>query len=322
MIPHNRPTLGAAEEAAAAAVLRSGWLAQGAEVEAFENELCASVGLPAGHAVAVSSGTAALFLALEVLGARGKAVAFPAYVCSALRHAAAMAGAKEKLLDCAPGSPNADAATADAPLAILPHMFGIPCDLKKARGVIIEDCAQSLGGSIGGKISIFSFYATKLITSGGQGGMLVSADAALVDAARDYRQFDGRRDHKARFNFQMTDLQAAVGRAQLKRLPEFLKRREEIFQRYKTAGLDLLDGPKGTVRYRAVLKTDKPAKVLEALAAADIKAIVPVEDWELLGEPKNFPNAAALSRSTVSLPCYPSLTDSEVDSVLAAVKNA
>lgn len=321
MIPHNRPTLGAAEEAAATAVLRSGWVAQGPEVEAFENELCASVGLPEGRAVAVSSGTAALFLALEVLGARGKSVAFPVYACSALRNAAAMAGAKERLIDCAPGSPNADAAKADAPFAILPHMFGIPCDLKKAKGAVVEDCAQSIGGKISGTVAIFSFYATKLVTSGGQGGMLASKDAALIEAARDYRLFDGRKDRKTRFNLQMTDLQAAVGRAQLKRLPEFLKRREEIFQRYKKAGLDLLDA-ECAVRYRAVLKTDKPAKVIEALAAASIKAIVPIEDWELLGEPKSFPNAAALSRSTVSLPCYPSLTNEDADAVIAAVKKA
>lgn len=322
MIPHNRPTLGVAEEAAARTVLRSGWVAQGAEVERFENELCAFLGVKEGHAVAVSSGTAALFLALEVLGARGKDVALPVYACSALRHAAAMAGAKEQLLDCAPGSPNADTEGLTIPYAIIPHMFGIPCALPGSPSVVIEDCAQSLGVQISGRVSIFSFYATKLITSGGQGGMFVSKDKALVDAARDYRQFDGRRDRKARFNFQMTDLQAAVGRAQLKRLPEFLERREAIFQRYKKAGLDLLDGPKGTVRYRAVLKTDKPAKVLAALAAADIKAIVPVEDWELLGDPGEFPEAAALARSTVSLPCYPSLTDSDVDSVLAALNNA
>jgi perosamine synthetase len=321
MIPHNRPTLGAAEELAAQTVLRSGWVAQGPEVESFENELCASLGLPEGRAVAVSSGTAALFLALEVLGARGQDVAFPVYACSALRNAVAMAGAKENLLDVAPGSPNADPAKADAPFAILPHMFGIPCDLKKAKGTVIEDCAQSIGGRLSGAISIFSFYATKLITSGGQGGMLVSKNAALIEAARDYRQFDGRKDRKTRFNLQMTDLQAAIGRAQLKRLPEFLERREEIFRRYQKAGLDLLDA-KGAVRYRAVLKTDKPAKVLAALHAAGIKAIVPVEDWELLGDPKSYPNAAKLSRTTVSLPCYPSLSDGDVDCVIAALRHA
>ena len=74
-IAHNRPTLGREEKRAAARVLASGWVAQGPEVEAFENELCDHLGLPAGHAVALSSGTAALF-ALWVLGARGKTVVF------------------------------------------------------------------------------------------------------------------------------------------------------------------------------------------------------------------------------------------------------
>lgn len=335
MIPHNRPSLDHEEQSGAARVLDSGWLAQGVEVEAFEREFCDFMGLPAGHAVALASGTAGLFMSLWALGSHGKSVAFPVYACSALRNAAFMAGSREILLDVAPGSPNlapAAVASSGAEIAIVPHMFGLPVDLSSLGGVdVVEDCAQAIGASVNGipvglqgKVGIYSFYATKLMTSGGQGGMLVSRDKTLVDSVRDYRDFDCRHDRMPRFNFQMTDLQAAVGRAQLGKLPSFLARRNELFERYRQAGLLLLDGHGNAVptRYRAVLKTDIPRRVIETLAARGVKAIVPVEDWELLGEGKSFPHALELSRQSVSLPLYPTLPDEAVEAIIDGVQAA
>jgi perosamine synthetase len=337
LIPHNRPTLGLEEQRAAERVLAGGWLAQGDEVEAFENELCGHLGLPEGHAVAVSSGTAALFLALSVLDARGSSVSCPVYACSALVNAIRLAGAAPVLVDTAAGSPNIDPSQLSRSavgFAIIPHMFGMPVDISAAtnKGVtVIEDCAQALGASSGGapiglagQVGIFSFYATKMITSGGQGGMLVSRDRGVADAARDYRQFDGRDDRKPRFNFQMTDLQAAIGRVQLRKLPGFIARRAEIFARYRDCGLDLLDdqGRGVPVRYRIVVRTGNPRGLIDKLARSDIKAIVPVEDWELLGPADRFPNAAALSRTIVSLPAYPSLSDEELSRVIDILGNA
>lgn len=331
MIPHNRPTLGVEEQEAVERVLASGWLAQGREVEAFENELCAYLGLPDGHAVAVSSGSAALFLALWVLGAQGSNVACPAYSCSALTNAIVLAGAIPHLVDTAAESPNIDPgklSLPESPFAIVAHMFGIPVDMSAAvkNGiVVIEDCAQALGASFGGapvglqgRASVFSFYATKMITSGGQGGMLVSRERGTVEAARDYRQFDSRRDRTPRFNFHMTDLQAAIGRAQLKKLSGFVERREEIFASYRRSGYELLEQKPGTgsVRYRTVVRTGNPPRVIEALADRGIKAIVPVEEWELLGPADRFPNAAALARTTVSLPTYPSLRNEDLSEVV------
>jgi perosamine synthetase len=333
MIPHNLPTIGIEEESAALRVLRSGWLAQGSEVEAFENEFCKFLGLPDRHAVAVSSGTSALFLALWVSGAKNKSVSFPGYVCSALRHAVNMAGSTESITDIANDSPNVDPKKIENnEISIIPHMYGIPVDLDYFKSThIIEDCAQALGAKINGisvglhgESGIFSFYVTKLMTAGGQGGMFVSKKKDLVDAVRDYREFDYRRDAKKRFNFQMTDLQAAIGREQLKKLPKFLARREEIFQKYKSAGLDLLDvKPSDThlspVRYRAVMKTKEPRKVIDSLESHGVKTIVPTEDWELLGEHNLLPNALKLSRETVSLPIYPSLSEEQVETIISMV---
>jgi perosamine synthetase len=331
LIAHNRPTLGLEEQRAADRVLAGGWVAQGREVEAFENELCGYLGLPEGHAVAVSSGTAALFLALWILDAQGSAVACPVYACNALVNAIRLAGASPHFVDTAADSPNIDPsrlARATAGVSIIPHMFGMPVDISAATKngvVVIEDCAQALGASlagapvgVSGQVGIFSFYATKMITSGGQGGMLVSRDRGLADAARDYRQFDGRHDRKPRFNFQMTDLQAAIGRVQLRRLPGFVARRDEIFARYRAAGFDLLDEKiRGApVRYRSIVRTQSPHAIIDKLAQYDIKAIVPVEDWELLGAAEQYPNAAALTRTTVSLPTYPLLNDEELSRIL------
>jgi perosamine synthetase len=337
MIAHNRPTLGLEEGRAADRVLAGGWVAQGREVEAFENELCGYLGVPERHAVAVSSGTAALFLALWILDARDSAVACPVYGCSALVNAIRLAGAMPHIVDTAADSPNIDPsklARATAGFAIIPHMFGMPADVSAATRngiVVIEDCAQAIGASfagapvgVSGQVGIFSFYATKMITSGGQGGMLVSRDRGLADAARDYRQFDGRHDRKPRFNFQMTDLQAAIGRVQLRKLPGFVARRDEIFARYRAAGFDLLDERSHgvPVRYRSIVRTESPRTVIGKLARHDIAAIVPVEDWELLAPPDQYPNAAALTRTTVSLPTYPSLSDQERSRVVDVLKEA
>lgn len=336
MISHNKPTLGKEEEEAALRVIRSGWLAQGHQVNAFEDEFCQFLNLPQGHAVAVSSGTAALFLALWAVNAKNKIVAFPVYACSALRNAVSMAGAKEYLVDVAESSPNIDlehVRESKPDIIILPHMFGIPVDFDTLEEVnIIEDCAQSLGATVDGiqvglhgKLGLYSFYATKLITTGEQGGMIASTDKALIDTIRDYREFDCRRDNNKRFNFQMTDLQAAIGREQLRKLPAFLERREEIYNRYEDAGLTLLDinGKNDKrimpVRYRAVLKTKCPEKIINSLDHFGVKVIVPIEDWELLGKPDLFPFALKLTKETVSLPVYPSLTNSEIDIILKGV---
>jgi perosamine synthetase len=344
-VPHNRPTLGIEEEQAAARVIRSGWLAQGKEVKSLEDEFCGFLGLDPGHAVAVSSGTAALFLALSVSGAGGRKTALPAYACSALRNACLFAGAEPLLLDNAPGSPNLDlaaAAASDAGIVILPHMYGIPSDPAKlvrhrpgsgGTGdlLVIEDCAQALGAKIHGvsagllgRIGIFSFYATKLMTAGGQGGMLVSRDKAIADAARDFREFDQREDRKARFNLQMTDLQASVGREQLRKLPGFLEKRRALATLYREAGLQLLgaaDPGCEASPYRAVLRCEAPGAILAGLESIGVRAINPLEEWELLGEPAGFPEARKLCGTTVSLPLYPGLSESDARRIAQKVKS-
>ena len=333
MIPHNKPTIGKEEAAAAKRVLDSGWLSEGSEVLSFENEFCKYLGLPKGHAVAVSNGTSALYLALWSLDANNKNIAFPGYACSALQNAVSLIGGHEKIIDVKKNSPNIDlemVTKQNSDLVIVPHMYGIPTELTNIHNLnIIEDCAQSLGAEINNKkvglhgtVGIFSFYATKLITSGGQGGMFVSNNKEEVDKVKDYREFDQRNDEKKRFNFQMTDLQAAIGREQLKKLPSFLLKREKIFKKYQNEGLELLDIPQDNtilkpVRYRAILKTHNQKNIIELLQNAGITSIIPTEDWEVIGNNNLLQNSLSLTRETVSLPIYPSLLDDDLDLILS-----
>lgn len=334
IIPHNQPSLGYEEQIAAMDVIRSGWLAQGKQVEKFENEICDFFGLPNGHAVAVSSGTAALFLALWSLGAKGKKVAFPSYVCSALRNATLMAGGKEVLIDSGRENPNIELENlvySNANIGIIPHMFGIPQVLSDRMGnmSLIEDCAQALGAKINntyvglqGDVGVLSFYATKVITSGGQGGMVISKNKDLIDNIKDFRHFDEIRDKELRFNFQMTDLHAAIGRVQLRKLPEFLNRREEIFQQYRKAGINLLDTTDSKVqpiRYRAVMETERQKEILEALGKEKIKAVIPVLTKEIRIQSEQLLNALNWTKKTISLPIFPSLTNEQMNRIISIV---
>ncbi|MEO4054420.1 DegT/DnrJ/EryC1/StrS aminotransferase family protein [Solibacillus sp. CAU 1738] len=333
-IPHNRPTLGREEKKAAIQVLQSSWLAQGKEVEHFENDFCDFLGLPQGSAIAVSSGTAALYLALIALDAQDKNIASPVYSCTALRNATALAGGNLLLTDSHIHSPNMNIHAIDstAHIAIIPHMYGLPQDFStlNRKISIIEDCAQSLGATVNqvpvglqGDIGIYSFYATKLITSGGQGGMIVSKNPTIIEKLKDYRLYDRRFDDLLRFNFQMTDLQAAIGRAQLKQFPKFQNRRSDIFQQYKEANFPLLDATSdmSPVRFRAILQTTKQFEILTALSQNNISAVVPLQEIELLGPKEHYPNAYSWTQNTVSLPIYPSLKDKEVQRIIRIVKS-
>ena len=337
LIPHNKPTLGLEEEEAALRVIRSGWVAKGKEVESFQNEFCEFVGLPEGHAVAVSSGTAALFLALVMSGGKEKNIASPGYVCSALRHAVDMSKGKNVLVDVGYDSPNIDLEKLfeeNPQLAIIPHMFGIPINLTNFKKIpIIEDCTHALGAKVNGKsvglegeFGIFSFSATKMITSGGSGGMLISKNKKLVDEVIDYIEYDEKNDDKRRFNFQMCDLQAAIGREQLRKLPNFLERREKIFRKYKDAGLDILDVSTEDsqliepVRYRAVMKTRNQAKTIKSLKDSNIITEILNNEWILSQNPTKFPNSLNMVQNTISLPIYPSLSDENVEKIISSLE--
>jgi perosamine synthetase len=321
-IQRNSPTLGEAEAAAAAGAILSGWVARGTQTAEFENELCELHGLDAGHAVAVSSGTAALFLALRLLQAEGKRVALPAYAGQSMLHAVRAARGEPLTVDSeSTNNPNVDfrALRARLPdIAIVPHMFGIPQEITSESFPVIEDCAQALGASFSGRpvglmgtLAIFSFGATKMITAGGAGGAVLSRDRSAIDQIRDYLAYADRDDNVARFNFEITDVAAAVGRVQLRRLGEFRDKRETLFQIYRRAGIPLVDSrdPRSRpVRFWAAMLSSAVAELAEHLRKNGIPAAVPVAPNRLLGP--GAPNASVLAQTALLLPLYPLLPES------------
>ena len=229
-ISHNRVLITDPDRLAIDNVLTSGWIAEGKVVKDLEGDFVNCLG--GGKACAVSSGTAALFLALRGLGiGRGDHVAVPSYSCAALLNAIYMLDAEPLVVDVRLDdfTINVENLLTDyghIRACIAVHCFGASADVSALceRGILtVEDCCQSLGGPQGliGDVAVFSFYATKIIT-GGQGGLLWDETGKVAESARDFREYDGRKSYFPRFNFQMTDIQASIGRVQLKQLPFFL----------------------------------------------------------------------------------------------------
>ncbi|MHB8910444.1 MAG: DegT/DnrJ/EryC1/StrS family aminotransferase [Syntrophales bacterium] len=337
MIPHSRPTLDQDEVAAAARVLVSGQVAQGDEVRRFERTLASLIG--AADAAAVSSGTAALHLALLALeiGA-GDEVVIPSFVCPALLNAVRYVGAVPVLADIDGETFNigvrdlAQRLTGKTKAVIVPHMFGLPADIREivALGVpVIEDCAQSLGSSCGGVpagsfgvLTVFSFYATKVICTG-EGGMIAARDLRLIDRIRDLRDYDEKVDGRLRYNYKLTDLQAAMGVVQLRKLPAFIGRRRAIARQYDEflqeypVSLPARLPDREQIHYRYIIRTERLQELLDAGVEAGISYRRPVFKplHHYLGL-DGFPETEAAFRRAVSLPLYPALSDAEVQTIL------
>ena len=321
-IPHSKPYIGQEEITAVTRVLRSGQLAQGKEVQHFELE-CAQV-LRRKYAVAVSSGTAALHLALGALGVPPEeSVAVPSYCCAALVTAVRLQQAKPILCDIGDDCNLDPSLVPDyCKFAIVPHLFGAPAKLPSGV-TIVEDIAQSMGGA-GGRatpVAVTSFYATKLMTTG-EGGMLLTDNAAIADYARDRREYDNRDDFKVRYPYKMTDLQAVIGRVQLRRLPRFLARRREIAERYDEAFNYLplrLPDPEGHVFFRYVVGTERRADLETHLRKYGIEAKRPVHCpmHHLLGGV--FPVSQKAHDECLSLPIYPAMIEGELRHVIESV---
>ncbi len=323
MIPHSKPFLGEEEIKAVTRVLRSGHLAQGLETAAFEAECAALVGRRYG--VAVSSGTSALQLALSVFGiAADESVAIPSYACASL--AQAVCGHRATPVLCEIGEDYniaPQAVPAGVRCAIVPHLFGAHAVLPEVE-MLVEDIAQSIGGPTGtrGLVSVASFYATKLCTTG-EGGMLLTDDEGLAESARDRRDYDNRDDFVERFACKMTDFQAAMGRVQLRRLPGFIARRREIAGAYATAfsGLPLgLPTGKDHVYFRYVIATPMRDGLEQHLRACGVEAKRPVyrPAHHYLGGA--FVRAEQAHEQLISLPIYPGLLPAELQTVIESVR--
>lgn len=335
MIPHNQPYYSKNQEALCREVLSGTQLVNGKKTRELEDALCEHLGLAEGHVVLVSSGSAALYLSMWALELENKSVAMPVYACSALTRAAKMVGCTPKLIDIKSDSFELDQDAVDEGIsgAIFPHMYGIPSEIKLPPSIkVIEDCAQSLGAKINAKsiglqgdIGIYSFYATKMITTAGHGGACFSKSKELIDKIRDYIYFDCKDFSKPGFNFQMTEVQAACGLSQFGELDMILEKRDATFQYYQAAGLPLLGinlkNGFEAARYRAIITCDDPERLIQEMAESGIRVINPLETWELLSSDHlNFPNALTKTKKTVSLPIFPALSNAEVSYIASQTK--
>jgi len=331
-IPHSRPSLGDEEIRALQDVLTSGQIAQGPQLENFEEELGSFHGLLPG--VATSSGTTALHLALLSLGiGPGDEVLLPSYVCSAPLHAVNHSGATPILVDVDPTNGNIDSEdlkkrlTSKSKAIIVVHLFGLPAKVREISALglpVIEDCAQALGAELAsrkvgtfGRVAICSFYATKIITTG-EGGMLLSSDPDLLAKSRDLRDYDKKEDFKPRFNYKMTDLQAALGRSQLQKLERFLGQREALAGVYndQLANLPctLPLSQEGRIYYRYVISVKgEISELTQKLLKMGIEVARPVyRPLHRYFNLEDYPGAEMAWKSHLSLPIHPSLTSQEV----------
>jgi len=262
MIPVARPLLGDEEFAAIREVLQSGQLIQGPRVKAFEDAFAAYLGRK--HAVAVANGTAALHVALMAHGLKpGQDVLIPPLTFFACASTVLLCGAKPVFADVQRSSYNMDPAKVPEALtrktaAIMPvHLYGQTAEMDpileaaKERGIpVIEDACQAHGAQYHGKkagnlgtTACFSFYATKNMTTG-EGGMIVTDDDEVAEKARllrDHGQSAKYQHVMLGYNYRMTEIAAAIGLVQLKKLDAWVQRRREN-ARILTKGIEGIEG--------------------------------------------------------------------------------
>lgn len=335
-------------DAAVAEVLDSGWVVLGPQVSALEEEIASFVGLE--HAASVANGTDALTIALTALGCgAGDRVATVAnaggYSTTAIRGIGAVPVYVDVEPDTALMSPTSLQPALDLGVkaVVVTHLFGAMADVAAiveqchSRGVmVLEDCAQSIGAEQSGRkagsfgdIAAFSFYPTKNLGALGDGGMVGTQDAALDASVRSLRQYGWASKYRIHRsggrNSRLDEMQAAILRQRLPLLEEANQRRRDIHRRYSAAvGADRIFGSddQSFVAHLAVLDVADRDRAQADLDAAGIGTDIhyPVPD-HLQEVEAPFEVASTLevterlSERILTVPCFPELTDSEVERV-------
>jgi perosamine synthetase len=375
-IPLARPELGPREEELLLEVVRSGSLSLGPKLEQFERDFGAWLG--GGYAVAVSSGTAALHLGVRALGwGQGDQVITSPFSFVATANSILYEGAAPVFCDIDPVTFNVDpaaaaAAVTEATAGLLPvHIFGYPADLPALAAIadqrglgMLEDAAQALGAvdrmgrriGTAGNITIFAFYANKQMTTG-EGGVLVTPDREVAERVRSERNQGrapdmGQVEHdRLGFNYRLSDLQAAIGIAQVERVGELLNARDNVAALYRERLTQLGAEPAGEEdeddlvlpcensgderRSWFVFVVQLPAgtdrgAVISKLAEKGIasKAYLPCihllppyrERFGFRGG--EFPIAERVADRSLALPFFTSMSESQVDRVCTALAEA
>jgi len=365
IIPVNEPLLDGNERKYLNACLDTGWISsEGPFVNEFEEKFASRVNRK--HGIAVCNGTAAIEAAVAALGiGPGDEVIMPAFTIISCAAPVVRAGARPVLVDCDPLTWNMDVTRIEERISprtkavMVVHIYGLPVDLDPVLALaekyglkMIEDAAEAHGltyrgrpcGSFG-DVSIFSFYPNKHVTTG-EGGMIVTNDDNLADRCRSLRNlcFQAKKrfvHEELGFNFRMTNLQAALGLAQLERLDEFVERKRRMGKRYS----ELLDGvceiqlpiAKTTYAeniywvYGVVLEDSVPMDAEEVMGCLGKLGIGtrpffwPMHEQPVfrrigLFEAESHPVAERLARRGFYLPSGLALTDDQMDIVVKQLK--
>ncbi|GAB3665269.1 UDP-4-amino-4,6-dideoxy-N-acetyl-beta-L-altrosami ne transaminase [Nocardioides korecus] len=368
MLPYGRQSVDEADVAAVAEVLRGDWLTTGPAVDRFEQDLATAGGVP--HAVAVSSGTAALHTAYACLGLRpGDEVVTTPLTFVATAACATQVGARVVFADVDPGTglldPDAVAAAVTPRTRVVASVdyAGQPADhdrlaevARAAGALLLSDAAHSFGGTYRGRpvgsladVTTLSFFPTKNLTTA-EGGAVLTADAALARRCREFRTVGLVRDpdrftvttegawhqevHAFGLNYRLSDLGAALGSSQLGRLPGFVDRRRQVFERYvaRLADLEVAGAVRLPVRredrdpawhlFPLRVRDGRRREVYDALRERGTGVQVnylPVYRHpayaDLGHRPGECPNAEAYYAEELSLPMFPDLKDDDVDRV-------
>lgn len=351
-IPAAKPIIGAEERAAVDAVLVSGMLAQGTEVASFEKEFSDAL-LDGRHSVAVNSGTSGLHLGLLAAGiGPGDEVIVPSFTFAATANSVALTGATPVFADIEPDHYCLDvsavkAAVTDRTKAIMPvHLYGHPADMG-ALGVlaadhgllVFEDAAQAHGASLGGRavgtfgeFAMFSLYPTKNMTSG-EGGMVSTGSNEVARRLRLLRNQGMERQYENElvgFNARMTDLHAAIGRVQLKKVAGWTAQRQDNAA-YLTANLvgvstpAIADGAEHVFHQYTVRiaegERDRFAVALrdEYNIGSGVYYPIPNHRLPAFKVSADLPETESASREVLSLPVHPSLDREDLDRIVTAV---
>jgi dTDP-4-amino-4,6-dideoxygalactose transaminase len=338
-----RPDTGAVEAEAVAAVLETGMLTQGPVVAEFERELAAAC--ETAHALAVSSGTAALHVAVLALGLNpGDEIVVPAYTFPATANVVGLSGLKPVLVDVDPVTMNIDpdqvqvGPRTKAILAV--HLFGRPCRMEELPDLpVIEDAAGALGARRAGRAcgslglaGCLSFHPRKIVTTG-EGGAVTTNDERLAAELALLRNHGWRSLADAdmprpSFNYRLSDILAAVGLPQLRRLEGLLEARARVAAAYaeRLSGLPvtLPTVDEGDVHgWQAyVIQVERRDEVLGALRAQGIEAQIGTFALPLLHPYRDqgfFPGAEHAFQRALALPFHTGLTDPELDRIAEAL---
>jgi perosamine synthetase len=336
-----RPDVGEEELAEVAAVVETGQLTMGPKVAELEAELARACSVE--HAIAVSSGTAALHLAVLALGiGPGDEVIVPAYTFPATANVVALAGATPVLVDVDPETFNLDPEKVEVTprtKAIVPvHLFGRPARLEELPdATMLEDAAGALGARRRGRpcgglgaAGCLSFHPRKIVTTG-EGGAVTTDDAELAERVRSYRHHGWSPSDRyedmpgGAFNYRLADILCAIGIPQVRRLEELLAARERVAAGYAERLADLpvrLPGADEGDRHgwqAYVIQVDRRDEAIAGLRAQGIQCQIGTYALHRLSAYRDqgaFPGADACFEQALALPLHTRLTDSELDRVV------